>query len=55
MSYYLARKAKLLSGFEKTAGLMAGYLIARYGEELACAVAREARREYEKIREKETV
>ncbi len=49
MSYYLARKAKLLSSFEKTAGLMTECLVARYGEDLAGAIAREARQEYEKI------
>jgi len=49
MSYYLARKGKLLSSFEKTAGLMTECLVARYGEELAGAIAGEARQEYEKI------
>ncbi|MHC4241327.1 MAG: L-2-amino-thiazoline-4-carboxylic acid hydrolase [Planctomycetota bacterium] len=49
MNYYLSKKSKLLKDFDKTANLMEGCLVKRYGEELAKKLHRETREEYEKI------
>lgn len=41
--YYVARKAKLLKGFDKTAGLVREGVASRYGEEFAEAIYKATR------------
>jgi hypothetical protein len=49
MSYYASRKSKLLKDFDRTAALVQGDLVQRYGKEFAETLHREARREYENL------
>jgi hypothetical protein len=49
MNYYASKASKLLKDFDKTASLIEGYLVRRYGKELAHRLYRETRQEYEKI------
>jgi len=49
VGYYSSRKGKLLKDFNRTLSLIRGWLVARYGEEFASALQREARQEFEKL------
>ena len=49
VGYYTARREELLRGFDATCALMRASLAARYGEELADALANETRRHYEEL------
>jgi hypothetical protein len=49
MSYYTARKSKLLKDFDRTAALVQGHLVQCYGKEFTESLHREARREYESL------
>lgn len=49
IGYYSARKAKLLTDFDRTAALAKEWLVERYGRDFAATLQREARQEYEKL------
>ena len=49
IGYYTKRKEKLLNDFDTTSALMGASLIARYGEEFANTLQREARQQYEEL------
>lgn len=49
MGYYKANLGKLLQDFDRTSELIKASLIARYGQEFASTLEREARREYEML------
>jgi hypothetical protein len=49
MGYYNSRKEKLLRDFDRTSALMKDVLVARYSEEFASTLQREACEEYEKL------
>ena len=49
IGYYTKRKEKLLNDFDTTSVLMGASLIARYGEEFANTLQREARQQYEEL------
>ncbi len=49
IGYYSARKQQLLKDFDRTSVLVEDFVVARYGEEFAGDLRREARREFEKL------
>jgi hypothetical protein len=49
VGYYIARKDKLLRGFDATCALMYPSLEARYGEKLTNALANETRQQYKEL------
>jgi hypothetical protein len=48
-NYYISRESKLLKSFDKTARLVKGSVISRYGEDFADMLYQETRREYEQL------
>ena len=47
--YYVSRKGKLLKNFDNIADLVIESVVSRYGDELAEAIRKEARQEFEEI------
>jgi hypothetical protein len=47
--YYISQKQKLLKRFDKTAGIVRGVFVSRYGDEFADTIIRKARDEYEAL------
>ena len=49
MNYYIHKKTKLLKSFDKTANLIRGYVVSRYGKDFADRFFRETRQKYEQL------
>jgi hypothetical protein len=49
MNYYVHKKTRLLKNFDKTANLIRGYVVSRYGKELADSLFQKTRQEYEQL------
>ena len=49
MNYYVHKKTRLLKNFDKTANLIRGYVVLRYGKELADSLFRKTRQNYEQL------
>lgn len=49
MGYYSSHKHKLLKDFDRTSGLVKGWVVACYGKELASTLQQGARQEYEAL------
>jgi hypothetical protein len=49
MNFYIHKKTKLLKSFDKTANLIRGYVVSRYGKELCDTLLQKTRQEYEQL------
>lgn len=49
MNYYVHKKTRLLKNFDKTANLIRGYVVSRYGKELAESLFQKTRQNYEQL------
>ena len=49
MNYYVHKKTRLLKNFDKTANLIRGYVVLRYGKEFADSLFQKTRQEYEQL------
>ena len=48
-NYYISRKPKMLSDFDKTANLVRNFIVANYSSDFADKLSLEARQEYEAL------